>query len=125
MLSCGLVPARLFSLWDSPGKNMGVGCHVLLEGIFLTQGLNLGLSRLLHCQADYLPLSHLGFPGGSVVKNLPADAGDIKETQVRSLGWEDPLEEDMAPHSRSLAWKISMDRRAWRVTVHEVAKSQT
>ena len=29
--------------WDSPGKNTGVGCHALLQGIFLTQGLNLSL----------------------------------------------------------------------------------
>ena len=33
--------------WDSPGKNTGVGCHFLLQGIFPTQGLNLGL---LHCR---------------------------------------------------------------------------
>ena len=38
-----------------PGKNIGVGCHFLLYGIFLTQGSNL---RLLHWQADSLPLSH-------------------------------------------------------------------
>ena len=44
---------------------------------------------------------------------------------VQFLGQEDPLEEGMATHSRSLAWRISMDRGAWRVTVHEVAKSQT
>ena len=37
------------------------------------------------------------------VKNLPA----MRETQVRSLGWEDPLEKEMAPHSSTLAWKIS------------------
>ena len=37
------------------------------------------------------------------VKNLPA----VQETQVRSLGWEDPLEKEMATHSRILAWKIS------------------
>ena len=42
------------------------------------------------------------FLGGSVVKNLPA----IQETQVRSLGWEDPLEKGMATHSSILAWKI-------------------
>ena len=47
------------------------------------------------------------------------------ESWVRSLGWEDPLEEDMATHSNILAWRISMDRGAWRVTVHGVAKSQT
>ena len=35
------------------------------------------------------------------VKNLPA----MQETQVQSLGWEDPLEQEMATHSRTLAWK--------------------
>ena len=40
----GLVPAGLLCPWDSPGKNTGVGgCHALLQGIFLTHGLNLGL----------------------------------------------------------------------------------
>ena len=34
----GLLPARLLGLWDSPGKNTGVGCHSLLQGIFPTQG---------------------------------------------------------------------------------------
>ena len=40
-----------------------------------------------------------------MVKNPPADAGDI-ESQVQSLGQEDPLEEDMATHSSILAWRI-------------------
>ena len=43
----GLQPTRFFCPWNSPGKNTGVGCHGLLQGIFLTQGLNLGL---LHCR---------------------------------------------------------------------------
>ena len=54
------------------------------------------------------------------VKNLPA----MWETWVRALGWEDPLEEGMATHSSILAWRIPMDRRAWRAAVHRVAKSQ-
>ena len=37
---------------NSPGKNTGVGCHFLLQGIFPTQGLNLGLLHLLHWQVD-------------------------------------------------------------------------
>ena len=41
-------PARLLCPWDSPGKNTGVDCHALLQGIFLTQGLNLSLLHLLH-----------------------------------------------------------------------------
>ena len=42
---------------DSPGRNTGVGCYFLLQGVFLTQESNL---PLLHGQADSLPLSHLG-----------------------------------------------------------------
>ena len=41
---------------------------------------------------------------------------------IRSLGWEDPLEEEMGTHSSILAWKNLMDRGAWRATVHGVAK---
>ena len=44
-----------------------------------------------------------------MVKRLPTK----RETQVRSLGQEDPLEKEMATHSNSLAWKISMHRGAW------------
>ena len=46
--------------WDFPGKNTGVGCHFLFQGIFPTQGLHLGLLHLLHWQVDSFPLSHLG-----------------------------------------------------------------
>ena len=35
------------------------------------------------------------------------------ETRVRSLGWEDPLEKEMAIHSRTIAWKIPWTRGAW------------
>ena len=52
--------AGLLCLWNSPGKNTGVGSHFLLQGNFPTQGLNLDL--LLHRQILYL-LSHQGSPG--------------------------------------------------------------
>ena len=55
-------------------------------------------------QREWLVLWYkLGFPGGTVVKNLPANEGDIR---LQSLGWEDPLEEGMATHSSILAWRI-------------------
>ena len=41
------ITARLLCPWDFPGKHTGVGCHFFLQGIFPTQGLNLGL---LHCR---------------------------------------------------------------------------
>ena len=56
-----------------------------------------------------------------MVRNLPA----MQKTWVRSLGWEDPLEEGMATHSSILAWRIPMDRGAWQATTYGVAKSQT
>ena len=55
----GLQPARLPCPWNLPDKNAGVGCHFLLQGSFLTQGLNL---CLLHRQPASLPLSHLQSP---------------------------------------------------------------
>ena len=56
-----------------------------------------------------------------MVKNLPT----IRETWDWFLGWEDPLEEGMATHSSILAWRIPIDRGAWRATAHGVAKSWT
>ena len=56
-----------------------------------------------------------------VVKNLPA----MQETWVPSLGWEDPLEKEMAMHSSILGLENSIDRGAWQAIVHRVTKSQT
>ena len=50
-------------------------------------------------------LTQKDFPGGSVAKNLPTTQ-EIKKMDVQSLGWEDPLEEDMALFPISLAWRI-------------------
>ena len=57
-----LQPARFLCPWNVPGKNNGVGCHFLLQGIFPTQGSNPLLLGLLHRQADSLPLALSGEP---------------------------------------------------------------
>ena len=72
VLSCSFMSDSLWSHelqatgllcpWDFPGKNSGVGCHALLQGIFLTQGSNPHLSDVLHWQADFLPLAPPGKP---------------------------------------------------------------
>ena len=51
-----------------------------------------------------------------MVESSPA----VWETWVQSLGWEDPVEKGMPTHSTILAWKIPMDRGAWRATAHGV-----
>ena len=48
-----------------------------------------------------ISIMNFAFPGGSVVKNLPA----MLESQVQFLGWENPLEKEMATHSDFLAWE--------------------
>ena len=53
-----------------------------------------------------------------MVKRLPA----MQETRVQFLGWEYPLEKEMAIHSSTLGWRIPMDRGSWWATVHRVAK---
>ena len=55
----GMQPVRLLCLWNSPGKNTGVGSHSLLQGLFLARGSNLGL---LHCRWILYHLSHQGSP---------------------------------------------------------------
>ena len=56
----GLQPARLACPWDSPGKNTAVGCHALLQGIFLTQGSNPHLLCLLRGRVGSYHECHLG-----------------------------------------------------------------
>ena len=58
-----LQPARLLCPWNSQGKNTGVGCHSLLQGIFPTQGSNPGLP---HCRWILYHLSHQGSPRDSL-----------------------------------------------------------
>ena len=95
-------------LEDSSGKNTQVVCHALLWGIFPTQRSSPGL---LHFREDFLlsestgkPIcvyiciyiyTYMDFPGGSEGKPSACN----RETQVRSLGWENLLEKEMATHS--------------------------
>ena len=58
-----------------------------------------------------------------LVKNLPANA-ETQETWVRSLGWEDPLEEEMATQSSIPAWKIPWTEQPGEVMAHGITKSQ-
>ena len=83
----------------------------LIPGLGRSSGEGIGYSR----QYSWASLV------AQMAKNPPA----IWKTWVRSLGWEDLLEKGMATHSSNLAWRIPMDRGAWRATVHGVTKSQT
>ena len=58
----------------------------------------------------------MGFPGGSMIKNMPA----MQQTWVQSLGGEDPLEEGLATHSTILSWRIP-----WTEGPGGFGKSQT
>ena len=87
LLPYGLKPTRVFYPWDSPGKNIGVACHVLLQGIFLSQGLNLHLLCLLRCRWILYPLSHLGSPsqGGRYISITRGWSKRRERNQVYTL----------------------------------------
>ena len=137
-----LRPHRLHSPWNSPGQNTGVGSRSLLQRIFPTPG-----SGLPHCGWILYQLSHqgsqvLGFfpcavftivsakcsphgpPSGSAVQNPPANAADAGDADwIPGLG-RPPREGNGNPFQYSCL-ENSMDRGAWRATVHGVAKSWT
>ena len=85
---------------DSPGKNMGVGCHALLQGIFLTQGSNSGLPhcrRILYCLSQFICL------------DLPLRQRVLFVAYFYIFLWAEFLthmEKAMTPHSSTLGWKI-------------------
>ena len=110
----GLWPTILLCPWNSPGKNTRVGCHALLQGIFLTQGLNSCLLCFQHWQVDSLPQNHLkksfqpvemqkDIGQGSLLPNYPSDnviyLTSAHISLERSGSWTDL--------DRKLSWKMS------------------
>ena len=111
--------------WDSPGKNTGVDCHALLQGIFPTQDSNLHLLSLLHFRwilypwaAREAPLNNntnvycSGFPDGSGVKKSIHSAGDAGDTASIPGSGRPPGEANDNPLQRSCL-ENPMDREAW------------
>ena len=129
-------PTRLLCPWDSPGKNTGVGCHFLLQCMKVKSESEVAqscptLSNLMDCslpgssvhgifQARVLEWGAIAFSDlllrmwiyckriywSSLVAQMVKHPPAMLETWVQSLGWEDPLEKEMATHSSILAWRI-------------------
>ena len=98
----GLQPTRLLHPWAFPGKSTGVGAIAFILHICI----------------------YMGFPGGTVVKNLPANAED-----ARNLDWIPELGRSPGGgHGYSLQCSClenPLDRGVWRATVHRVTQSKT
>ena len=73
----------------------------------------------------YLAYAWTGLPGSASGKEPACHCRQMEETWVWSLGWEDPLEEDMATHSSILAWRIPWTEEPAGPTVHRVTNSRT
>ena len=78
-------PARLLCPWDFPGKNIGVSCHFLLQGIFPIQRLNTGFLRLLHWQAGSLSLAPLWASLVAQTVKKPPPPIKVEKIKVRFL----------------------------------------
>ena len=94
---------------DSQGKNTGMGCHALLQGIFQTQGSNPSLLCLLHWQSASLPLAPPGKPLTTTsfpLVNFQADhmsrrtsnySQTVRERQLPMTQWKNDEESDLLP----------------------------
>ena len=82
-------------------------------------------SLLQHHSSKASILQHSAFFRASLVAQRVKRLPTMQDTWVQSLGWEDPLEKEMATHSSILAWRIPMNRGTWWTTVHGIAKSRT
>ena len=79
----------------------------------------ISFSRGFYLPSKHLPKANiLGFPGGSVVKNLPAK----QEMVVQPLHQEDPLQKEIATHASILAWDTSKRNLTEETGVHGVTK---
>ena len=113
------------------GKNTGVGCHFLLQGIFPTQGLNLVsciAGRFFYCwatwEAHLTLFTYLGFPRWSAVKNLPAiqeTAFNVGDTGLIPRSERYPWEGNGSPLQYAYLGNPT-DRGAWQAAVHGVAR---
>ena len=95
-----------------PGKNTGVGCQFLLQGIFLTQGSNLGLLR---CRQILYALSHQGNPLLWRDIKLMMHYNIFQRWRFLYHGLLKSLEKAMAPHSSTLAWEIPWTEESGRL----------
>ena len=102
-------PTRLPRPWDSPGKNTGVGCHVLLHGIFPTQESNPGL---LHCRQILYQMSHQGRPKliSAAVKSLQSCPTLCNPTDSSPPGSPVPG----ILQARTLEWVAISFSNAWK-----------
>ena len=107
-MDCSLPSSSVNGIF--PGKNTGVGCYFLLQGLFPTQGLN---------PVPWVSCFDRQIAWAFLVKNPPA----LWETWVRSLGWEDPMEKEWLPapvfwpgesHGLYSAWgRKELDMTGW------------
>ena len=132
-------PTRLLCPWDSPGRNTGVGCHTLLQGIFPTQGSNPHLLCLLLWQAGSLLLASPGKPSNywflasphsySLYPNvvfLPISMAP-RHTQSRTRGTHpqsSPLDVSESPYTRPVC-DISNRTQRWCLSFDSTEELQS
>ena len=96
-------PPGFSVLGDSPGKDTGVGCHAVLQGIFLTQGLNPCLLCLLHRQLCSLPLPPPGQPNPGI------------EPRSSTLQADSLLSEPPGKPRKSLMINMNLSDELWEI----------
>ena len=99
-------------------KGLPVGIVQLALTVILTLAID-GLTSIILILLSTINLQFLGFPGGSVLKNLPANAGDADSIDR----WGNPLEKEMAAHFSILAWGVPQTEKSGGLQSMELQKS--
>ena len=97
---------RLICPWNSPGRNTGMGSHSLLQGVFPTQGSDLGL---LHCRQIIYHLSHQGSPYSKLKTHTDWKWGDSKHISCKQK-WQESR--DRNTHSEKIDFKTKSIKKA-------------
>ena len=103
-------------------SSVNIFCNAVFTSV--TTSLTFSISFSLFVSVPISLLTLPSFPGGSVVKNLPA-LQETQETLVQSLHQDDPLEKEMVTHSSIPSCEIPWTKGAWWATVQRITKSQT
>ena len=115
----GLQPTRFLYPWDFPGKNIGVGCHFLLQGNFSTQGSNLYLLCLLYCRQIFYHWATGSQQSGKFIKRWEYQTTLSASWEICTQVKKQQLKPDMEQQTGSKLWQGYAEYIMWNARLDD------